>query len=81
VVLAYRPTVLSDFVTREMDAVEGSTRTSPRFQPRRPARIMAYYIQAQDGQGQLLAQNGEQPTRHIVNLAPRPPRRHHQRRD
>jgi len=29
---------------------------------------VAYYIQAQDGQGQLLAQNGEAADPHIVNL-------------
>jgi tetratricopeptide (TPR) repeat protein len=69
VVLAYRPDGASDFVTREMDAVEGSD----AYQSQIPAEAtsgpsVAYYIQAQDGQGQLLAQNGEAADPHIVNL-------------
>jgi hypothetical protein len=69
VLLAYRPDGVSDFVTREMDAVEGSD----AYQSQIPAEAtsgasVAYYIQAQDGQGQLLAQNGEVADPHIVNL-------------
>jgi tetratricopeptide (TPR) repeat protein len=69
VVLAYRPDGASDFVTREMDAVEGSD----AYQSQIPAEAtsgasVAYYLQAQDGQGQLLAQNGEAADPHIVNL-------------
>jgi len=57
VVLAYRPDGASDFVTREMDAVEGSD----AYQSQIPAEAtsgasVAYYIQAQDGRASLLAQ-------------------------
>ena len=69
VVLAYRPDGASDFVTREMDAVEGSD----AYQSQIPAEAtsgasVAYYIQAQDAQGQLLAQNGEAADPHVVTL-------------
>jgi tetratricopeptide (TPR) repeat protein len=69
VVLAYRPDGGSDFVTREMDSAEGSD----EYRAQIPAEAasgasVAYYLQALDAQGQLLAQNGEAADPHIVNL-------------
>lgn len=69
VLLAYRPDGASDFVTREMDAAEGSD----AYQSQIPAEAtsgasVAYYLQAQDAQGQLLAQNGEAADPYIVTL-------------
>jgi tetratricopeptide (TPR) repeat protein len=69
VVLAYRPDGASDFVTREMDSAEGSD----EYRAQIPAEAasgasVAYYLQALDAQGQLLAQNGEAADPHVVNL-------------
>ncbi|HJX66475.1 MAG TPA: tetratricopeptide repeat protein [Polyangia bacterium] len=70
VLLAYRPDGVSDFVTHEMDAIEGST---DAYQAQIPAEAasgasVAYYLQAQDAQGQLLAQNGDAADPYIVTL-------------
>ncbi len=69
VVLAYRPDGASDFVTREMDPFENSD----WYQTELPAEAtsgasVAYYILAQDAEGQVLAQNGTAAEPHIINL-------------
>jgi hypothetical protein len=69
VALAYRPDGASDFVTREMDPFENSD----WYQTELPAEAtsgasVAYYILAQDAEGQVLAQNGTAAEPHIINL-------------
>jgi hypothetical protein len=69
VVLAYRPDGASDFVTLEMFLIENSDACEAQI----PAEAttgasVAYYIAAQNAQGEPVAQNGSAVDPHIVNL-------------
>jgi tetratricopeptide (TPR) repeat protein len=70
VALDYRPEGASEFVTREMDPAENSD----WYQTQIPAEAtggasVAYYIFAQNGEGQLLAENGSAAEPHVINLS------------
>jgi len=70
VVLAYRPDGASDFVTLEMFLIENSDACEAQI----PAEAtggasVAYYIVAQNAQGEQLAQNGSAADPHVVTLA------------
>jgi tetratricopeptide (TPR) repeat protein len=70
VALAYRPEGTSDFVTREMDPTENSDLYKSQIPPEATSGAsVAYYILAQSGDGQVLAQNGTAAEPHVVNLS------------
>ena len=70
VALAYRPEGASDFVTREMDPSESGEWYQSQIPPEATSGAsVAYYILAQNGDGQLLAQNGTAAEPHVVNLS------------
>jgi hypothetical protein len=70
VALDYRPEGASEFVTREMDPAENSD----WYQTQIPAEAaggasVAYYVFAQNGAGQSLAENGSAAEPHVINLS------------
>jgi hypothetical protein len=70
VVLAYRPEGASDFVTREMDPSESGDWHQTQIPPEATSGAsVAYYIFAQNGDGQQVAQNGTASEPHVVNLS------------
>ena len=69
VVVAYRPEGATDFLTREMDQVKDSDWYQTEIPPEATSGAsVAYYILAQDADGQPLAQNGTAAEPRIVNL-------------
>ncbi len=69
VVVAYRPEGATDFLTREMDPVKDSDWYQAEIPPEATSGAsVAYYILAQNADGQPLAQNGTVAEPHIVNL-------------
>jgi hypothetical protein len=69
VVLAYRPSGASEYLKHELDLVE----SSDWYQGQIPAEAtggesVAYYILAQNAQGQLLAQSGTEAEPHVITL-------------
>ena len=70
VVLAYRPEGASDFLTREMDPSESGDWHQTQIPPEATSGAsVAYYIFAQNGDGQQLAQNGTASEPHVVKLS------------
>jgi Tfp pilus assembly protein PilF len=69
VVLVYRPQGAADFLTREMDPVKDSDWYQTEIPPEATSGAsVAYYILAQNGQGQPVAQNGTAAEPHVVDL-------------
>jgi hypothetical protein len=69
VVLAYRPDGASDFVTLEMFLIENSDACEAQIPVEATSgSSVAYYIVAQNAQGEQLAQNGSAADPHIVKL-------------
>jgi hypothetical protein len=69
VALAYRPAGVADFVIREMDPVDNTDWYQTQIPPEATGgESVAYYIVAQNAQGQTLEQNGTAGDPHVVNL-------------
>jgi hypothetical protein len=69
VVLAYRPEGATDFRTREMDPVKDSDWYQTEIPPEATSGAsVAYYVLAQNAEGQPLAQNGTVAEPHVVTL-------------
>jgi hypothetical protein len=69
IVLAYRPDGATNFAIREMDPVDNSDWYQGQIPPEATSGAsVAYYIVAQNGQGQVLEQNGTAAQPHVVSL-------------
>ena len=69
VVVVYRSEGAPDFLTREMDSGEDSDWYQGQIPPEvTGGAAVAYYIMAQNAQGQIVAQNGTAAEPHVVNL-------------